>query len=230
MKHSLIVTLAAGASLAILSTAAQATSYDVQMSTVATNGTPFDAVMGAEPLNGAGPGAPFVTTEFTYTGPLSFDTQGPTDTNGAFGFSAANISNYNPSSQTTFNYGGAQVADCSTVDSFLGSSASTSGYGYGSFYQITLGPLSAGTVVSVTHDDGYSLYLNQTAIDTTHAAPTTAVTDTDERTEGGNYVLYYARENGAPSVLDVSVPEPGAVALLGSFLLGFGLLARRKRA
>ena len=56
MKHNLIVTLAVGVSLAILSTAAQATPYDVQVSTVATNGTPF------------------VTAEFTYAGPLSFDT------------------------------------------------------------------------------------------------------------------------------------------------------------
>ncbi len=230
MKHSLIVTLAVGASLAVLSTAARATSYDVQVSTVATNGTPFDAVMGAEPLNGAGPGAPFVTAEFTYTGPLSFNTQGPGDTNGAFGFSAANISNYSPSSQTAFNYNGSQVADFSTVNSFLGSSASTGGYGYGSFYQIVLGQLSAGTVLTVTHDDGYSLYLNQTAIDTTHAAPTAADTNTDVITEAGNYVLYYGRENGAPSVLDVAVPEPASLALLGSFLLGFGLLARRKRS
>ncbi len=229
MKHALIATLAVGASLAVVSTAAQATSYDVQVSTVATNGTPFDAVMGAEPLNGAGPGAPFVTAEFTYTGPLSFDTQGPSDLNGAFGFSTTNISNYNPSSQTTFNYGGAQVANFSTVSSFLGSSASTSGYGYGSFYQIILGQLSAGTVLTVTHDDGYSLYLNQTAVDTANSAPTTAETNTDVISQTGNYVLYYARENGAPSVLEVAVPEPASVALLGSFLLGFGLLARRKR-
>ena len=230
MKNSLIVTLAVGASLAFLNTAAQATSYDVQVSTDATNGTPFDAVRNAEPLNGAGPGAPFVTAEFTYTGPLSFNTQGPGDTNGAFGFSAANISNYSPSSQTTFNYNGAQVADFSTVDSFLASSASTGGYGYGSFYQIILGQLSAGTVLSVTHDDGYSLYLNQTAIDIENAGPTNAVTNTDTITQAGNYVLYYGRENGAPSVLDVAVPEPASVALLGSFLLGFGLLARRKRS
>ena len=232
MKQRIIATLALGAGLAsvALAPAAHATSYDVQVSTDATNGTPFNAVMGAEPLNGAGPGAPFVTAEFTYTGPLSFDTEGPSDLNGAFGFSTSNISSYNPSSQATFSYGGTQVADFSTVDSFLNSSASDGGYGYGSLYQIVLGQLSAGTVLTVTHDDGYSLYENQTAIDTANSAPTTAETNTDVIASTGNYVLYYARENGAPSVLDVAVPEPASLALLGSFLLGFGLITRRKRS
>ena len=47
-------------------------------------------------------------------------------------------------------------------------------------------------------------------------------------TNPGDTVLYYARENGAPSVLNVSVPEPVSIALLGTSLVAFGAIRRRR--
>ncbi len=212
------------ASMAIAG-AAHAGAYAVRVETEVTNGTPYDAVRGAMSFTNSLDTA--TTANFTYTGPLSFGDSTTTDLNSDFGFSTANISNYQAANTGPILYNGASVANFSTEASFLASSGSTGGYGYGSLYQITLGDLAAGTVLTVTHDDGFSLYDNQTAYNTAHAGPTTQVTDTVVIGSSINAILYYARENGAPSVLQVTVPEPMSLSLFGTGLLALGIALRR---
>ncbi len=128
------------------------------------------------------------------------------DLNSDFGFSTANISNYRAANTGPVLYNGASVANFSTEARLLASSGSTAGYG--SLYQINLGSLAAGMVLTVTHGDGFDLFDNQTAHSTAFDMPTRQVTNTVVVSHGINGVLYYARENGVPSVLEVSVPEP----------------------
>ena len=66
--------------------------------------------------------------------------------------------------------------------------------------------------------------------------PTTQVTESVTLPSTADTILYYVRENGAPSVLTVAttgvqlisdVAEPGSLTLIGSALVGFGLFRRR---
>jgi hypothetical protein len=44
----------------------------------------------------------------------------------------------------------------------------------------------------------------------------------------GATTLYFGRQNGAPSVLTVAVPEPASIALFGAGLLGLAALRGRR--
>jgi hypothetical protein len=116
--------------------------------------------------------------------------------------------------------------DFTNQTTFLGSSGSASGYQYGSYITIDLGVLASGTVLTITHDDGASVYQGATRIGTTTDGPTTAITETVILSSTGDTTLYYGRENGTPSVLDVSVPEPAGMAVIGAGLLALGLVRR----
>jgi hypothetical protein len=95
--------------------------------------------------------------------------------------------------------------------------------------------LPLGTLLTIRHDDGASIYQAGVREGTTHSGPTTTVTDTVTLTSTDDTILYYARENGTASVLEVteilpsSVPEPTSLALLGTALMGFGWLTRRSK-
>ncbi len=224
MKNALLAaTIIASAALLAPQTAA---AYPVTVQTVNTNGTPFDAVP-----NGVAGG---ITASFTYTGPLSFvnsaaqNSSSSGDINSVF-FSAGTITDFACTSGSC-TLGAPSNGDFTSLSSFLASSGSASNFQYGTLYSIDLGIVAAGTVLTIAHDDGASVYEGATRIGTTFAGPTTVRTDTVTVGTTGDTVLWYARENGTASILTVGVPEPVSAALLGSGLLALGAFRGTRRS
>ncbi len=193
-------------------------------------GTPFQATPTAPGFNFGGA----ITATFDYTGPLSFvNTQSQNftssgDLNSNL-FIAADITGYSGSGTLP----APANANFNTLADFLASSGSAGNFQYGTFYTVDLGFLPSGTVLTISHDDGASIFQNGAEVGTTTTGPTTVVTESVTLTSTADTILYYGRQNGSPSILTVSetappaVPEPASLVLLGSSLVGFGLFRRR---
>lgn len=224
-------TLAAAAVMTALVGSARADVYNDTFSVFVAEGIgSFDTASAANPYTCGGANAACAT--FTYGGPIDFSNTNPQnfgragDLNRTFGFSAANISGYTGAGTVAAN--GGQVANYGSLSSFLDSSGSAGNFAYGSYYVFNLGTVVAGTVLTITHDDGVALFENNTELGPTVSGPTSAVTDTVRVGTTGTVQLYYSRQNGTPSVLDVNIPEPVSAAIVGAGLVGVGLLRRRR--
>lgn len=86
--------------------------------------------------------------------------------------------------------------------------------------------------MSITHDDGFSLYDSSDALIQQFVGPNVKrTTDIVNLPVPDDYRLIYVAANGDPSVLQVHgtvVPIPAAAWLFGSALVGMGFVGRRK--
>jgi PEP-CTERM motif len=232
-------TLAVAAGLVVatgIATPALAGPYIVTVQEASGVGA-FDAVTGSAALF-AGK-ADLSTATFTYNGALNFVNNGAQNSSNTgdltsvfFGANVANISGYVGSGPASVAYG-AGGANFNTLAGFLNTSGSIAGYGYGSLYTFTsLAGTYGGQMFTITHDDGVAVYANGVRVPGTTAGPTSAITETVTLPGGTTvYSFVYGRENGSPSVLQVTavVPEPATWAMM---LVGFGLVGgalRRRR-
>lgn len=211
-------------------------SFSFNVQTGDTNGAGFNAVQGVTPFVGSP-----ATASFTYTGALNFSFTGSQnsnssgDLNSAWFGSATNAGgpNYGISLYSGSGSLSEANADFTTLAGFLAASGSASNFNYGSLYTINLGSLTAGTVLTITHDDGVSLFQGSTQLAGLTSGPTSVITESVTIGSTGAVTLYYSRQNGSPSILSVdavapAVPEASTWMMMILAFTGLGFMGYRQ--
>ena len=120
---------------------------------------------------------------------------------------------------------------------FLASNLSVAGNSNVTFFAITGSfNFGAGSLISLTHDDGASFYTTDSqghVLTTPYTSPqeTTAITGQFTVSGQQNFLIDYVAGNGSPSVLDMvvtPVPEASTWAMMILGFFGLGFMAYRK--
>ncbi len=176
------------------------------------------------------------TASFNYNGPLNFVNNSPNGSPNTFAdfFNSNGLTNY-ANNISAFN------SSTDTFSQFLSTTMSTPGF-QDNTYMAFVGTYttSSPAMVTVSHDDGASLYyldtLGNVATSFESGGPTSDITSTGTLPTGSNvpFALVYVESNGAPADLTVTglspVPEPGTIGLMALGLIGLGVLMHRGSA
>ncbi len=227
-KHlSIALALTASAVFAFAAPAAHADALYGNLNVIVWTGTGVTdtASLAAVPANTP-------TATFNYNGPLDFVNNNCQTCSNTF------ADFFNSNGMTNYANDISNFSSTETLSHFLDTTMSTPGF-QDNTYMAFIGQYttSSPAMVTVSHDDGASLYYldshNHVATSFESAGPTSDITSTGTLPTGSDvpFALIYVESNGAAADLTVTglspVPEPGTIGLMALGLIGLGALMYR---